>query len=111
MEKDAGDAQAQYWTFSHEDVLQMLAFTIRRDTEGAVKGELERLSRYGFERKPVEPSENSALTPNPEPSQAAEPQPVNPPKATPTASIGAGASTEPAENHPGTDILATLGIE
>ncbi len=99
------EALKNHWTFSHRDVLTILALNTQADIERAIETERNRLKELGFERKPKAPS---AQPPKP------DPQPLNPPKAKPTPAKGAAEAPKPkvgqTQADTGIDVIATLGL-
>lgn len=94
---------AKHWTFDHNDVVRMLAFQAKASMEYRLKAEEELAAKRGFTRKA---KSDSKTTPK------VEPQPLNPPAATPTPARGAAAATPaqvPASNE--IDVVETLGFK
>ena len=96
----------RHWTFSHRDIVEMLAYQTKISIENRLKTEEERAKSMGFERrakKDLAPAQT-----------AKEAQPLNPPKATPTPSKGTAASRgggagSGAKGDP-IDVVTTLGM-
>jgi len=90
------------WTFSPEDVLEMIRLKAIELAKADIKKEESRIVRRGFVR--VKPSASS--------KQAENPQPMNPPKVISPPSHGVPeASTTSGEPHLGREIVAELGLD
>ena len=104
----AGTAPAsemnEVWTYSHRDILEMLAQNAKYVIRERISEEEERAKANGFERR----ARASAETPKVE----AEVKPLNPPKSMSTPSKGAAAipAAKAAIPSDGIDITTTLGM-
>ena len=99
-------AQAQdktgYWTWDQNDILERFGTKSINAANENVEKRVKELESYGFVRgSSPKDSQESAKE---------EPQPVNPPKASRSASPGAGDASGVDENHPGKNLIEDLGI-
>ena len=83
LKQQPGEA-GKYWTFSDSDVLGMMAQQSKTNMENRIAGEVETAKRRGFVRSAATAS---AVAPT---STRKDPQPLNPPKAQPSAAKGPG---------------------
>lgn len=104
----ANNGQANdYWTFSHDDILDLLAANAVHHADASIKNALETAKAYGFE---MPDHAVSAEEPKPE-AQEEDIQPVNPPKSSPSPSPGTADREEVVDkNHPGIDVASVLGM-
>ncbi len=97
---------AKHWTFSPQDVLKMLASDAKSNAQNRIKSEEELAVKRGFAKvKPVQPPK--VETARPEPTQ------LGGPRVTATPSAGAANVTTEIDwsNHPGLEIIRTLGLD
>jgi hypothetical protein len=112
LHTDPDGTKQKYWTFSHEDIINMLAWKAKSKIESRVKAEDNARKRDGYERRPKASSSEPpkpATTPAPP-----EPTPITPPKATPSRGRvpGGPTSTPPAPGDAKPiDVASVLGMK
>jgi len=102
---DPKGTDQKFWTFDHEQILDLIALNAKRSTIEAVK-EAEKLAKeYGLERRPK-------ASPTEPPPSGEEPQPLDPPKAGVRPAPGAAQpAKKPDANANGIDVVSTLRMK
>ena len=114
--RDPEKAASAHWTFSDEDVLNMIERNTKDHIKALVTQEIERLTKAGYVKPappPPAPVPGTANPPAPNgvPAAAAPaPQPVGSPRAGVTAAPGQGGGAVAQQNVMGDSELVLLGI-
>lgn len=96
LQRKDPDAARKHWTFSHRDVLEMIAMNTTAEAAATIKADMEWAQRRGYTKAA---KGKSGETPKP----TEDPKPTTGPKAKPTPAKGPGADK-------GGKVAATSGI-
>ena len=99
---------SRHWTFDRHDVRELLSLSAQQQIKSSITAMEEQIKEYGYTRAPAE----SAEEPKEAPQEAPEPEPISVPKSKVSSAPGqAGPEVADASNHPGYDIINSLGMK